>query len=122
MTALDVGGDFFDFYPVEGGAIVTVAGVMGKGLGAAILAASVRGPRALTKTLMNSIPARSPTIRSFAKTDLVSLSRWCPPINRGNRLVWTTFVRTIPYLGKCSGRTGQRSSTPSRFSSLDALT
>jgi serine phosphatase RsbU (regulator of sigma subunit) len=42
LPAYAVGGDFYDHYPVRGGAVFTVADVMGKGLGAAILAASVR--------------------------------------------------------------------------------
>ena len=37
-----VGGDFYDWYPVVGGAIFTLADVMGKGVGAAIIAATVR--------------------------------------------------------------------------------
>ena len=37
-----VGGDFFDWYPVPGGLGLTLADVMGKGVGAAILAATVR--------------------------------------------------------------------------------
>ncbi|BBZ05974.1 hypothetical protein MDOR_01430 [Mycolicibacterium doricum] len=42
LPANAVGGDFYDHYRIEGGAVFTVADVMGKGLGAAILAASVR--------------------------------------------------------------------------------
>jgi sigma-B regulation protein RsbU (phosphoserine phosphatase) len=42
LPAYAVGGDFYDFYPVQGGAIFTVADAMGKGFGAAILAANVR--------------------------------------------------------------------------------
>jgi serine phosphatase RsbU (regulator of sigma subunit) len=42
LPAYAVGGDFYDHYPVRGGMIFTVADVMGKGLGAAILAAVVR--------------------------------------------------------------------------------
>jgi serine phosphatase RsbU (regulator of sigma subunit) len=38
-----VGGDFFDWYEVPGGLELTVADVMGKGLGAAIMTAGVRG-------------------------------------------------------------------------------
>ena len=38
----DVGGDFFDWYPVPGGLGLTLADVMGKGVGAAIVAATVR--------------------------------------------------------------------------------
>jgi len=37
-----VGGDFFDWYPVGEGAVFTLADVMGKGIGAAIIAATVR--------------------------------------------------------------------------------
>lgn len=37
-----VGGDFYDWYPTEAGAAFTVADVMGKGVGAAIIAATVR--------------------------------------------------------------------------------
>jgi FixJ family two-component response regulator len=37
-----VGGDFYDWYPVAGGAAFTLADVMGKGIGAAIIASSVR--------------------------------------------------------------------------------
>lgn len=42
VPAFVVGGDFYDHYPVRGGVAVTVADVMGKGLGAAILASAVR--------------------------------------------------------------------------------
>lgn len=42
IPAFAVGGDFYDHYLVEGGIVVSVADVMGKGLGAAILTASVR--------------------------------------------------------------------------------
>jgi len=37
-----VGGDFFDWYAVDGGAVFSLADVMGKGIGAAIIAATVR--------------------------------------------------------------------------------
>jgi sigma-B regulation protein RsbU (phosphoserine phosphatase) len=37
-----VGGDFFDWYPVEGGMTLSLADVMGKGTGAALIAATVR--------------------------------------------------------------------------------
>ena len=40
--AYAVGGDFYDHYPVQDGAIFTVADVMGKGLGAALITASLR--------------------------------------------------------------------------------
>jgi phosphoserine phosphatase RsbU/P len=42
IPAFAVGGDFYDHYSSERGVIFTVADVMGKGLGAAILTASVR--------------------------------------------------------------------------------
>lgn len=42
LPAYAVGGDFYDHYRVGRSAVFTVADVMGKGLGAAILAASVR--------------------------------------------------------------------------------
>lgn len=37
-----VGGDFFDWYPVDGGTAFTLGDVMGKGVGAGIIAATVR--------------------------------------------------------------------------------
>lgn len=40
--AYSVAGDFYDHYPVPGGVCITVADVMGKGLGPAIVAANVR--------------------------------------------------------------------------------
>jgi hypothetical protein len=42
LPALQVGGDFFDWYPLEHGLQIHVADVMGKGVGAALIAASVR--------------------------------------------------------------------------------
>lgn len=39
----DVSGDFYDWYADEGGLTVTVADVMGKGLSASIIAATLRG-------------------------------------------------------------------------------
>jgi phosphoserine phosphatase RsbU/P len=42
VTAQTVGGDFYDWYPTESGAALTLADVMGKGVGAAIIAATVR--------------------------------------------------------------------------------
>lgn len=43
LPAHEVGGDFFDWYPLEGGCLqITLADVMGKGIPAAIIAASVR--------------------------------------------------------------------------------
>jgi hypothetical protein len=38
----EVGGDFFDWHPIPGGLGFTLADVMGKGMGAAIVAATVR--------------------------------------------------------------------------------
>ena len=40
--AFAVAGDFYDHYPVPGGLNISVADVMGKGLGPAIVAANVR--------------------------------------------------------------------------------
>ena len=40
--ARTIGGDFYDWYPVDEGGDITLADVMGKGMGAAIIAASVR--------------------------------------------------------------------------------
>lgn len=37
-----VGGDFYDWYSIDGGTVLTLADVMGKGIGAAIIAATVR--------------------------------------------------------------------------------
>lgn len=37
-----IGGDFFDWYDIQGGAAFTVGDVMGKGVGAGIIAATVR--------------------------------------------------------------------------------
>ncbi|WP_439033061.1 PP2C family protein-serine/threonine phosphatase [Gordonia terrae] len=42
LPAYAVGGDFYDHYPWRNGFVFTVADVMGKGLGAAILTATVR--------------------------------------------------------------------------------
>lgn len=42
VTSRQVGGDLFDWYSVGGGTALTVADVMGKGLGAAIVMASLR--------------------------------------------------------------------------------
>ncbi|MFC9555708.1 PP2C family protein-serine/threonine phosphatase [Rhodococcus sp. NPDC056960] len=42
VQAFAVGGDFYDYYRVGPGAMFSLADVMGKGLGAAILTASVR--------------------------------------------------------------------------------
>lgn len=42
VAARGVGGDFYDWYHTDGGAAFTLADVMGKGIGAAIIAATVR--------------------------------------------------------------------------------
>jgi sigma-B regulation protein RsbU (phosphoserine phosphatase) len=42
VTARNVGGDFYDWYPARAGVAFTLADVMGKGVGAAIIAATVR--------------------------------------------------------------------------------
>ncbi|WP_298459137.1 PP2C family protein-serine/threonine phosphatase [uncultured Cellulomonas sp.] len=42
LPSFSVGGDFYDWYAVDGGLVLTVADVMGKGIGAAILTATVR--------------------------------------------------------------------------------
>ena len=42
VQARSIGGDFYDWYPVSEGGIITLADVMGKGMGAAIIAATVR--------------------------------------------------------------------------------
>ncbi|MCY7413445.1 MAG: SpoIIE family protein phosphatase [Salinibacterium sp.] len=42
VPARAVGGDFYDWYPVGEGAVFTLADVMGKGIGSAIIAATVR--------------------------------------------------------------------------------
>ncbi|MDP1872125.1 MAG: SpoIIE family protein phosphatase [Gallionella sp.] len=42
VQARTIGGDFYDWYPVKGGGDFTLADVMGKGMGAAIIAATVR--------------------------------------------------------------------------------
>ncbi|MGW5324198.1 PP2C family protein-serine/threonine phosphatase [Rhodococcus pyridinivorans] len=42
LPAFVVGGDFYDHYPVRDGVVITVADVMGKGLGAAIVSSAVR--------------------------------------------------------------------------------
>lgn len=42
LPSFSVGGDFYDWYPVPGGLALTLADVMGKGIGAAILTATAR--------------------------------------------------------------------------------
>jgi serine phosphatase RsbU (regulator of sigma subunit) len=54
IPASEVGGDFFDWFPVGNEFQFTIADVMGKGLGAALIAASVR---AVLRTTLRA-PAR----------------------------------------------------------------
>ncbi|MEL5990111.1 SpoIIE family protein phosphatase [Microbacterium phosphatis] len=42
VPAGSVGGDFYDWYSIDHGVVITLADVMGKGMGAAILAATTR--------------------------------------------------------------------------------
>jgi len=42
IPSRDVGGDFYDWYPIEDGAGITLCDVMGKGVGAGIIAATAR--------------------------------------------------------------------------------
>jgi hypothetical protein len=42
LPGATIGGDFYDWYPVDGGVVLTLADVTGKGPAAAILAAAVR--------------------------------------------------------------------------------
>jgi sigma-B regulation protein RsbU (phosphoserine phosphatase) len=42
VPSWSVSGDFFDWYPMRGGVVVTLVDVMGKGMGAAILMATMR--------------------------------------------------------------------------------
>jgi serine phosphatase RsbU (regulator of sigma subunit) len=58
--AYAVGGDFYDHYLTGDGVVFTVADVMGKGLGAAILTASVRSAlRGASKALDHACPGTS---------------------------------------------------------------
>ena len=53
--AFQVGGDFYDMYPVPGGMMLTVADVMGKGTAAAIITASVRAVlRGISRTVAST--------------------------------------------------------------------
>jgi serine phosphatase RsbU (regulator of sigma subunit) len=53
--AFQVGGDFYDLYPVPGGMMLTVADVMGKGTAAAIITASVRAVlRGISRTVAST--------------------------------------------------------------------
>ncbi|HKV19205.1 MAG TPA: GAF domain-containing protein, partial [Mycobacterium sp.] len=57
LPAFAVGGDFYDHYTSQRGVIFTVADVMGKGLGAAILTASVRSALRAASHAVDMIPA-----------------------------------------------------------------
>ena len=57
LPAFAVGGDFYDHYTSRRGVIFTVADVMGKGLGAAILTASVRSALRAASHAVDMIPA-----------------------------------------------------------------
>jgi serine phosphatase RsbU (regulator of sigma subunit) len=60
VPAAEVGGDFFDWYVVDGQLHLTIADVMGKGIGSAILAATVRAvmrSSARTSNLAEAIAA-----------------------------------------------------------------
>ena len=75
--AYAVAGDFYDHYSVPGGITITLADVMGKGLGAAILAANVRSAlraasRALDQSGQSNLAA---AINSVDEQLTVDLSR-----------------------------------------------
>jgi serine phosphatase RsbU (regulator of sigma subunit) len=55
----NVGGDFFDWYPNDGGLQLTLADAMGKGMGAALIAATVRA-------VMRSVAHRRPLSEAFS--------------------------------------------------------
>lgn len=59
-----VGGDLFDWYPSDDGLHLTVADVMGKGMGAALIAATVRA-------VMRSIGRRADLDSAFRAASLV---------------------------------------------------
>jgi sigma-B regulation protein RsbU (phosphoserine phosphatase) len=65
-SARVVGGDFFDWYPVPGGMIITLADVMGKGVGAAIIAANVRAVLRGTASELNLGVAMSTAAAALA--------------------------------------------------------
>lgn len=68
VAAGHVMGDFHDWYPASGGVRMTVADVMGKGLGAAILAAGIRSSlRALRdRDLLSSVTEAERQLESDA--------------------------------------------------------
>lgn len=57
--AYAVGGDFYDHYPVQHGSIFTVADVMGKGLGAALITASLRSALRGASRALDAVDCRA---------------------------------------------------------------
>ncbi|MBF4614139.1 PP2C family protein-serine/threonine phosphatase [Curtobacterium sp. VKM Ac-1376] len=51
LPARSVGGDFFDWYPTENGVAVSLGDVMGKGVGAGLIAAAVRATLRSARTV-----------------------------------------------------------------------
>lgn len=62
VPAGSVGGDFYDWHEVEDGAVITLADVMGKGMGAAILAATAR-------SLLRAHSADGEVVRPLVETE-----------------------------------------------------
>jgi serine phosphatase RsbU (regulator of sigma subunit) len=62
VPAGSVGGDFYDWYELEDGLVLTVADVMGKGPGAAILAAT-------TRSLLRAHGGDEDVLRPLVQTD-----------------------------------------------------
>src|SRR3954452_22201972 len=64
-----VAGDFYDWYPVRGGAAITLADVMGKGMPAALIAANVRAVMRSTSPA-NGVAAAVESAADALETDL----------------------------------------------------
>jgi hypothetical protein len=64
-----VAGDFYDWYPVRGGAAITLADVMGKGMPAALIAANVRAVMRSTAPV-NGVAAAVESAAETLETDL----------------------------------------------------
>ena len=64
-----VAGDFYDWYPVRGGAAITLADVMGKGMPAALIAANVRAVMRSTSP-SNGVAAAVESAAETLETDL----------------------------------------------------
>jgi hypothetical protein len=64
-----VAGDFYDWYPVRGGAAITLADVMGKGMPAALIAANVRAVMRSTSPV-NGVAAAVESAAETLETDL----------------------------------------------------